>query len=300
MKQETDKLHEEYYKKFGRLHSGKDVLSPAIYDEISNNLLKEYKTEYKIMHMSDQTETERTIYEIETRNSSLIPRFFRRFIFWKRPNLAADQINRETSVKVNDFFNKREVALERLIASLEQSETDNQSRIDDIFNLILENLPAPRGKRAQRQFIDSISVLAEMLERRERLAAALEHSDENDNGEALKPTADNETVNGNDQSGQPQETPENGQNTDESASDGREHTEQTDEKTPADKPEETPTDGTADEPKPDNQTGEQAPEPKPRRRHKSKSDTAPDNEQMPGQMAIEMPPDTDDPGQTDE
>ncbi|MGN0817779.1 MAG: hypothetical protein ACI4L9_02310 [Candidatus Coproplasma sp.] len=134
----------------------------------------------------------------------------------------------------------------------------------------------------------------------ERLAAALEQTDENDNGEALKPTADDESATGNEQSEQPPETPENGQNTDEGASDAREQTEQTDEKTPADKPEESPTDGAAEEPEPVNQTGEQAPEPKPHRRRKSKPDTTPDNEQMPGQMTIEMPPDTDDPGQTDE
>lgn len=238
MKQETDKLHEEYYKKFGRLHSSQNLLSSEIYNEMANNLLEEYRTEYELMNLRDQSETERTKYELETRNGWIIPRFFRRFIFWKRPNRAADQINRELAVQINEYFNKRERALERLIAALDRTDENSESQ-----------------------------------------------------------TADDETAE--EQSEQQIETPENVQNTDEGESNEREQAEHTDEQTPADKPEETPTDGAQDQPtaeQNENQTSEQ----KPRRRRKHNEDEPRDNAQMPGQMAIEMPPDTDDPGQADE
>lgn len=124
MKQETDKLHEEYYKKFGRLYSNQKLLSPEIFKEIEENLLEEYRTEYLIIKLRDDSENERTIYELQTRNAWIIPRFFRRFIFWKRPNQAADQINRQLAVEMTDYFNKRERALERLIAALEEQQTD--------------------------------------------------------------------------------------------------------------------------------------------------------------------------------
>ena len=132
MKEHTDELHERYYKKFWALEQNSQALGGEVKDVFRKNILEEYITEYAIMHGGDRIENARKLYELDIKQDELIPRYKRRrWVFWKkRPNQAADQINREMLIEIQRFFNARELALERLIAALDKDSTPQPDEAD--------------------------------------------------------------------------------------------------------------------------------------------------------------------------
>lgn len=156
MKEKTDELHTRYYQKFAKLKSNEGLLEPEIYKEIAKNLLNEYKTEYAIMHAADVIETERAVYGLTVRSSSLIPvprkRFF--LFFHRRENYAANQIEREMYVEIERFFNRREKAIERLTAALEGAEQSEMNEAYDQPEPTAEDTTEPttdESARAEQQ-----------------------------------------------------------------------------------------------------------------------------------------------------
>lgn len=138
MKEKTDELHERYYKKFWRLKENAPALS-GVMDVMRSNLLEEYKTEYAIMHAEDLIENERQLYALGVKGNELIPKEHRYRLFWKRPNRAQIQLNRELEAEIEEFYRRRELALERLIVALERADEDAPA---DIFNCSAERYTA--------------------------------------------------------------------------------------------------------------------------------------------------------------
>lgn len=207
MKEQTDKLHEEYIKKFGTLKENQAIMTPESYLTMAANLLNEYKREYALMDGSDGIATDKHIEELNTQYDSelkqlkleherisaelrlrseklghetelqskiaaakaellmseLVPADLPKR-WWQRrprPNYAKKLMLRELSVEINDYFTDREQEIEKL-----------EGRNADIAELLMRNLPVPRGKRARRKYEESISKLAGYIDAMLRSATA--------------------------------------------------------------------------------------------------------------------------------
>lgn len=108
MREETDALHERYYKKFAKLQSNSTggLIPVDVQKEIAANLLDEYRTEYAQMKASDEVEIARAEYRQQLRARALKPKPRKRFlwIFHRRANAAAIQIERETQAEIEEYF----------------------------------------------------------------------------------------------------------------------------------------------------------------------------------------------------
>jgi trehalose/maltose hydrolase-like predicted phosphorylase len=119
MKDKTDELHENYYRKFGRLHACEALLSDELKQAIEKNLYTEYMTEYKLMHAADEIENKRAACELQIKTSELVPGKIRKFKFLpfvKKPNKAAELIDEEMYYLIQQEFIKQQ----QRIAELEQ------------------------------------------------------------------------------------------------------------------------------------------------------------------------------------
>ncbi len=207
MNEQTDKLHESYIKKFGTLKENQAIMTPESYLAMAANLLKEYKREYALMDGSEGIDTDKNIEELDTRSdkelkelklehkrinaglklqsdkldyetelqsriaaakaellmSELVPADLPRR-WWQRkprPNYAKKLMLRELAVEINDYYAGREQEIEEL-------EGGNA----DIAELIMDNLPAPAGRRARRKYEEGIRKIAGYIEAMLRSAAA--------------------------------------------------------------------------------------------------------------------------------
>lgn len=159
MKEKTDELHTRYYKKFTHLESNKMLLTSDIYEEIAKNLLEEYRTEYKIMRLSDDIENGREIYSLTVRGNALIPKPRRRFLlfFHRKSNYAADLIDREMLHEITKFFERRERALQLLESALVAAEAADggdaydQPEPEQAGNVVEQESPQEPQERTEVQ-----------------------------------------------------------------------------------------------------------------------------------------------------
>lgn len=131
MKEKTDELHERYYQKFWRLQKNAEALSGGVIDVMRQNILNEYKDEYAIMHSEDMIEVERALHSLLVKSDLLTPKKLRFRLFWKRPNRAEDQLNREMYAIAEQFFEKKERIISMLMAALDRADGADQS---DTYN----------------------------------------------------------------------------------------------------------------------------------------------------------------------
>jgi hypothetical protein len=129
MKDKTDELHEEYYRKFGRLRANAALLTDEIKTAIERNLYREYLTEYNLMHASDEIENKRAERAVAIKTSELVPGRvpkYRRFpFFFKKPNRAANEISAEMYLEIEQIFLRQEqriALLEEQLAELTAEE----------------------------------------------------------------------------------------------------------------------------------------------------------------------------------
>jgi hypothetical protein len=104
MKDKTDELHERYYRKFGRLNACSELLGVQMKQAIEANLLAEYKAEYQLMHKADDIELSRANYALDYKAAELKPRNRLYWLFWRKPNRAAEEMNDMLQIEVDEFF----------------------------------------------------------------------------------------------------------------------------------------------------------------------------------------------------
>lgn len=113
------KLNEKFYNLYGRLHENFVLFDDEKTRQIfAANLLEQYKAEYALLKIETETVDEPLIYEALLRHNALVPR--RRFIFFR--NRAQKLIDREVMFELDEFFRKKEQALERLIEALDDAD----------------------------------------------------------------------------------------------------------------------------------------------------------------------------------
>ena len=146
MKEETDKLHERYYEKFWQLQKNKDALGDGVIDVMRQNILNEYKDEYAIMLAADLIQINRELHSLSVKSEMLTPKKLRFRLFWKRPNRAEDQLDREMFAIVEQLFAQKEQVIQGLIDALECSDDDDPR---DVYEQ-----PEPEGVKPSRKHGD--------------------------------------------------------------------------------------------------------------------------------------------------
>ena len=122
MPDELQELNERFYSLYGRLYENSELLTKKQTDYIAACLYERYKTEYELLSLRGEITDKSERFAIMERRKALIPRRWRRLLFWKRKNRAADILIREIEKEVAEEFAQREQELEESSEMLEVPE----------------------------------------------------------------------------------------------------------------------------------------------------------------------------------
>lgn len=127
---ELRKLNEKFYELYGRLYENNELLTAKQRELMANNLLLQYKSEYELLQQKTGIDKAREQYTVKQRRGMLIPKCFR-FLFWKKKNYAAEQIDREIKAEITKYFDEREKALARLVEALDKENEQTPNAVNN-------------------------------------------------------------------------------------------------------------------------------------------------------------------------
>ena len=113
MLDDLEKLNEQIYRLYGSLYENSELLTKEQAEYTAKCLFIGYKAEYELIALRAEIEYKTDRFAVNEKRKALIPRRWRRFIFWKKKNRSADILLRELSQELEGDFAQREQALEK-------------------------------------------------------------------------------------------------------------------------------------------------------------------------------------------
>lgn len=104
-------LNETFYALYGRLYENGELLTKEQTDSMAEKLLAQYEAEYEILHLREEIERARELYELRLRHAALIPRTWLGWFFRRKYNRAAAISGEWIAAEVERYFAEREAAL---------------------------------------------------------------------------------------------------------------------------------------------------------------------------------------------
>lgn len=114
---ELNRLNEQFYRLYGRLHENEMLMSKEQVDEIRRILLDNYRREYDLIFLKNDIEYKNKKFDLKQRSSVFISRIWRHFIFWRRCNIPAEIAIREIDLAADELFGRKIAELEKLEAA---------------------------------------------------------------------------------------------------------------------------------------------------------------------------------------
>lgn len=198
--EQTDKLNEEYIKKFGTLKENESIMTPEAYRAMADNLLKEYNRKYALLD-SAGIETDKQVEELSTRYDKELKELkLEHERITAELKLMSDKLHYETELQSKIAAAKAEMLMDELVpadlpkrwwqrrarpnyakqlmlrelsveiddyftARVQEIETlEGNCRETDIADLLMSSLPLPRGRRARKRYVESICKIAGHIE----------------------------------------------------------------------------------------------------------------------------------------
>lgn len=113
MLDDLEKLNEQIYRLYGSLYENSELLTKEQAEYTAKCLFVGYKSEYELIALRAEIEYKTERFAVNEKRKALIPRRWRKFIFWKKKNRSADILLRELNQELEGNFAKREIALEK-------------------------------------------------------------------------------------------------------------------------------------------------------------------------------------------
>ena len=111
MIEELDKLNKKFFKLFDEVQQARPSLGNT-YPAFIENILEQYRLEYKLLSLKHAVGTEREIEKLQARRDRLVPqRWTTRIFHKKKQNYAATLIDAEEDLKAQQFFKACEAEL---------------------------------------------------------------------------------------------------------------------------------------------------------------------------------------------
>lgn len=104
MIEELGKLIDSFCRQYGIVEDNKEILSKQQYELMLNNLLAQYKAEYKLLLLRNEIKEKRALYDAELRYYMLVPR--KRFFLFR--NRAMKQLDAKILDELETWFTQRE------------------------------------------------------------------------------------------------------------------------------------------------------------------------------------------------
>lgn len=123
-------LNEKFYEMFGRLFRNRKLLdNEKTVKYFGEKLFEQYKAEYEALRYKHELKEMPELERVKQRHYELVPRAWRPWYFLflvRRRNRALKNIDREIYIELEQYFRKKEAALERLEVALDKKDSADQ------------------------------------------------------------------------------------------------------------------------------------------------------------------------------